>query len=215
MTDTPEGWEGILEPGERILWQGRPDASLDFTVLRDSMTMMGVLFIAFALFWLWMLFDMTATLPDLAGWIIRAFFGAFGLVFLGLGGLMAGGRVFLDARRRAASHYTLTDRAAYIGVDLGGRRTLETYAIGPDQRIELDERPDRTGTIWFAELFHGRPRPLSYPLRLRIGGAQMSRERKGFERIAGARKVYGLMRQAQIAQAERNDTGSGPDNEKG
>ena len=50
MTGT-QGWNGILDPGEEVLWQGQPDASPDFRGLRVDTVAFGLVAVAFAVFW--------------------------------------------------------------------------------------------------------------------------------------------------------------------
>ena len=62
MTDTPaheveasaqpEGGRGLLDPGERILWQGRPDGRLHFELGKLPQALFGLAFVGFALFWM-------------------------------------------------------------------------------------------------------------------------------------------------------------------
>ena len=54
MTETPDGWEGILAPGETIIWQGQPDAGIVWRDLISGETLMGVPFTAFAVVWVTM-----------------------------------------------------------------------------------------------------------------------------------------------------------------
>jgi hypothetical protein len=112
------------------------------------------------------------------------------------------GRFWTEARQRRNSHYTLTNRAAYVGVDAKGKRSLERYAIGPKTRLILDDGD--LGSVWFASKVNSMPRrsPQMRRSRLRIGGATQSTQAIGFERISDARAVYAMMRKVQIERAE-------------
>ena len=48
----PQGWEDILDPGERILWQGRPEPGLLPVRLPPGQMVMGAIFTGFSLFWM-------------------------------------------------------------------------------------------------------------------------------------------------------------------
>ena len=128
------GWDGILDAGEEILWQGSP----------------------FLLGWFW-----------------------------------------TEAKRQRNAYYTRTTRAAHIGVEDKGTRSLEQYEIGLQNPISLEEGAWgqsglRVSHITARGLWRGYLR----------GGATTSQMRVGFERLANARKVYAMMRKVQIARAE-------------
>ena len=50
----PAGWEGILDPGERILWQGRPVPGIVWRPQQMVTFLFGLAFAGFALFWMLM-----------------------------------------------------------------------------------------------------------------------------------------------------------------
>jgi hypothetical protein len=168
----PEGWEGILDPGERILWQGRPaprPAALPARGRRNRIMPFAV--IAFSIFWMVQAMQAGGVL-----WL-------FGLVFLYIG--------IRELRRRPEvrrdvlpeTFYTLTDRRAFIATDLGGKRDLRSYPIDRDTVVELvDGRP---GSVYFATA------PVAGGL---LGGI---RSRIGFELVEDARSVYALIREIQ------------------
>lgn len=209
MADAPpDTWDGLLEKGEVILWQGRPNGALNFSGVWGPQTLFALLFTGFSLFWMVMAYSMTGGMNDSAGRVIHIVFPAFGLPFLLIGLYLLLGRFWADARRRRASHYTLTNRAAYIGVQTGKTRRLDRYAIDAKTRMTLEE--GALGTVWFARQTHVMPRhaPRIGRARSRIGGATQTTETIGFERIPDARTVFALMRQVQtdrITRAEEGD----------
>lgn len=69
----PPGWEGILEPGERILWQGQPDSGIRLDGFDLRRALPGLAMAAFALFWMW------------GAAQANPFLTLFGLIFLFLG----------------------------------------------------------------------------------------------------------------------------------
>ena len=64
---TGDDWGGILHPGERILWQGRPDGRIVFTRGTFALVGFGLAFSGFAAVWM--------SLASMAG----GFFWAFGI----------------------------------------------------------------------------------------------------------------------------------------
>ena len=48
----PAGWEGILDTGETILWQGRPDGKIVLRPANTATFVFGLAFAGFALFWM-------------------------------------------------------------------------------------------------------------------------------------------------------------------
>jgi hypothetical protein len=94
MSAVATGWEGILAPGEEILWQGRPRASIRWTGLLTPLTFMGVIFTGFSTFWIAMAAVMTAGSGAPFPFNV---FPLFGLPFLAVGLWMLGGRLLFDA----------------------------------------------------------------------------------------------------------------------
>lgn len=171
-----DGWEGILQPGETILWQGQPDATPRLERKDLPKSVFGLLFAGFALFWI-----LSALQAGGAIWM-------FGLIHLGVGLWLATwpflGKSFVSRR----TWYTLTDRRAIIASDLPWRRrALDSYPITADTPFEFQDT--EPGTIWFGE---------RYPAAIRA--RRKGRTRAGFERIGDARGVYRQMLDIQRAQ---------------
>ena len=185
MTDLPEstpppGWEEFLEPGERILWQGQPEASVIWGDIVAPETLAGLVAAG-------------------AGLVVLLKAGQASLIAAGIGvvfvcfGLSLGiGRLFRDAALRRGTHYTLTDRAAFIATAPGGKRKLARYAIGPETRAKLEDGPP--GSVWFAtEERQTRGQWRGSKSEGMYIPPQTIHRRVGFRRIAEARKVYGLI----------------------
>ncbi len=167
----PDGWEGILEEGERILWQGRPDARVKWSEFSPIQTFVGVLFTAAG-------YNALSSMiegPAQIFMIVPLAIAIMGLYFVG-------GHFLWSALRRSRTHYTLTNRRAFIAVDLWPRKSLTSYPIGTTDAIELDEGV--TQGVYFAEE-HRRSQ----------GGSRVVRI--GFQYISDAREVLGLMRNIQ------------------
>ena len=77
---------------------------------------------------------------------------------------MVGEQLWLDQRRLRGTHYTLTDRAAFIATDIRGRRDLNRYPLTAGLPITLEDGD--IGNLWFAEqssAFHTRPSDTDRP----------------------------------------------------
>ena len=131
----PEGWEGILDPGEQILWQGSPVPRPGPPARSGRDRIMPFAVIGFSIFWMFQAMQAGGVL-----WL-------FGLVFLYIG--------VRELRRRptptrdvlSGTFYTLTDRRAFIATEIGSRRDLKSYPIGRDTVVELvDGVP---GSVYF------------------------------------------------------------------
>ncbi len=182
-------WSAILEPKERVLWEGSPVAGLHkpFNILA------GALF----------------GLPFLAGGVIAAYYAlwaitgsaewqmvglgflflVFSVPFLGVGlWLVAGVSVDrLTAPRRL--RYVLTDRRALI-LSRFPRQKTDSYPIHKSSPL-VHERSRRVGSVYF----HVQAFPDA------DGG--MDIKRTGFENIAESEQVFRLMRQVQQAGADQ------------
>ena len=178
MTAPGTEWDGILHPGERILWQGRPDGKVAFSAAGLVVSVFGLVFVAVAAGW-----TMVAlSIPGGAGVLMAL----FGLPFAGIGLYLTVGHWFVSARLRRRTFYTLTDRRALVGRTSRTGRTLDSHPIGPETELELIEGPP--DTIWFAREVVRHDEGESIQLI-------------GFERIADGRQVLALMRQVQRGAA--------------
>lgn len=184
----PPGWEGLLEPGERILWQGHPDARVEWGEVVSFQSMFGIVFTAFAVFWISMAVSMGGHFED----GLSSIFPLFGVPFVAVGLYLVVGRLIHDAFRRRGTWYTLTDRTAFIAVTLRGQRKLERYPISRDMKLVLED--GMPGTVWFAEKVTHNPGGWSGTGSNRsYRGPSTTREPIGFRRIEAPRKVYRLL----------------------
>ncbi|WP_281840265.1 aspartate carbamoyltransferase catalytic subunit [Sinisalibacter aestuarii] len=176
LRDVPAGWEGILDPGERILWQGRPDQAFHLRLSQIPMTLFGLFFAGFALFWM--------VMAARRGGI----FWMFGLIHFTAGLAIIFNATYWGTMKRRHTWYTLTDRRAFIATDLPVKgRSLASYAITPETRLTW--REEIPGTVYFAREDRRGNKGRSYSVDI------------GFERIDDSGKVYGLMRKVQRSQA--------------
>lgn len=126
MTDHA-GWQGLLDEGETILWQGRPDKGIRWFDGDVTSTLMGVVMVCFALFWMF-----KAAQADTLMWV-------FGFLFLIVGARQTIAGNIVPAYIRSRSWYTLTDRRAIIATDIPVRgRRLTTVPITPQTEITLE-----------------------------------------------------------------------------
>ncbi|WP_417601145.1 hypothetical protein [Pararhodobacter oceanensis] len=190
MSTTPQGWDGILNEGEEILWQGQPDHRVVWTDLISPQTFMGLFFCGFSAFWLTGVWAILGSMNQ-AGAIGLMFllFPFVGIIFFGTGLYMLGGRLFWDVYLRQNTWYTLTTEAAYIATAPLGKRRLKRYTYPEMTRLNFED--DAPGTIWFAEELR------SYRSRSKSGGSRTRTARTpvGFRRIPEARTVYRLLRE--------------------
>ncbi|WBU60512.1 aspartate carbamoyltransferase catalytic subunit [Paracoccus albus] len=125
------GWQGILEPGERILWQGEPDSRFRLEFKSLGGTFPALFFVCFSLFWMY---------QAAQGSIFFAMFGLFFLV-IGLRDLLT--PIFGPSFLRSRTWYTLTDRRAIVATDVPMRgRKLSSFPIDRDTPVEyVDGNP--------------------------------------------------------------------------
>ena len=164
-------WKGILEPDEKILWQGAPSGQVknEWESASSPLVFAAI-----------MVFPMLGMIQsgEYAGylWVVGIFFMGFGLY-----GLI--GVHFWKAFLRRHQFYTLTDRRAFIGKSLHGTRKLRSYPITPETEFELNDF-QRSGDIYFAkDVRQGEDGPIITKI--------------GFEQIEDPRQVLALFREVQ------------------
>lgn len=174
MSAALDEWEDILDPGERVVWQGAPDTRVVIKYGSVSTLIFGLIFAGFALVWMVMTSQAGGT-----SWMIGLihFSGGLGVIFYA---------VYWDALKRRYTWYTLTNKRAFIATNVPflGRR-LESYPITEATAISLDTKTP--GSIMF-----------SYEMRQGRNGDY--RVDIGFERVENAKDVYRRMRQVQEGQ---------------
>lgn len=173
-------WAGILDEGERILWQGRPDTGLTLGPHNILTALFGLFFAGFAL--VWMVMAMRA----------GDGFWMFGLLHFSVGAALVFGALFWGPFRRRRSWYTLTDHRAFIATDLPLQgKSLRSWAIGPDTVLELVDGPLQT---------------VNFATEIRRSGSGTRRKTHGFERITEGREVYRLMLDIQTRAGRKGQT---------
>lgn len=170
---TPSGWDGLLDDGETILWQGRPDTKLSFANINIVNTLIGLFFMGFSLFWMGMALAIAGGFgtSDFTG-ILPFIFPLFGLPFFCIGFYNSIGHIFWDAYLRSKTHYTLTSKRAFIATDHPRKgKLLVDHDITADTRLTLKIGPP--DSVFFRDA------------------------KLGFKRIQDGRTVHKLMRQIQ------------------
>lgn len=170
-----------LSTNERVLWSGAPRQGL---VLRASDWLMipfSLLWGGFALVWEYSVFSSGAPLM----------FRLWGVPFVLVGLYMVAGRFMVEAWQRAYTDYAVTNQRIIIrsGVFKRRMKSLHLRAMG---EFSLTENSKGEGTIAFGisaagNMFSGMA---SWP-----GVDELPR----FDTIAGARKVYEIIRNAHSA----------------
>ena len=173
------GWAPYLDPGERLLWEGRPSTwpflfrPIDILLVPFSVVWCGgtVVFVV-------------AALADGSVLIVL-----FSLLFLALGTYLVVGRFLVDAHLRRHTAYAVTSKRALI-VRSGMSRRLRDMPITASTPISAN--PGRRGSVTFG------PVPLGLLGHL-VGWNLWSGQDANFtfRAIDDADQVYKLVRQVQ------------------
>lgn len=200
--NSTSGWDGILDDGEEIIWQGRPDSLVVWRDLLSFQSFFGLFFTGFSVFWMAMAAAMTSGRSGPDG--IMSFFPLFGLPFFLVGSYLVVGRLFWDAYARGRTWYTLTNKRAFIAREIFGNRSLKDYSFADMTMLDLQD--DTPGSIIFAEDVHTRHkrRRRSNGTYVR-SGTSTQRIPIGFRRIEDARSVYRLIREHRESTADAAD----------
>ncbi|MEM9317835.1 MAG: hypothetical protein AAGA70_02375 [Pseudomonadota bacterium] len=178
-----------MADGEEILWQGQPKGRILWADALQFRTLFGLVFACFAIFWI--AGARNASSPDSPVIGLIGPLMAVPLVLVGL--WIAGGWLFWDAFIRAGTHYTLTDRHAYIARHALGRRTMEAWPLAEIDRIWLED--GHPGAVRFevtGDVRHARSR--GAPIRLPFLPQQ--RAPLGFRDLDDPRRAHQLMLKA-------------------
>jgi hypothetical protein len=179
MSDFDDEIRGKLEPGERLLWTGRPPTELriDWREIAGVVFTLAVLATLFA-FWN-EIFGDAPRIFALYGILV-----AIGLVY------NISGRFLLTWLYRRSTNYAVTDRMLIVFTDLVLPKTtkidLETLSD-----LTLTELPSGGGTIRFGQ----RPDPVQVRLRSWFT-AEPQVDLLQFELDQSAHEVYKLIRNA-------------------
>ncbi len=177
MKSTDE-WDSILDPNEKIVWQGRPSPKFKLKPFQLFEAIFGLFFSCFALFWMIM-----AARTGGVFWM-------FGLLHFSVGIGVVFHALFWASFKRKRTWYTLSDRRAFIGTDLPIKgKNLKTYPINQDTHLELEA--GSLASVYFAT-----------SVKPRFGSN--SPAQIGFERIPDGAEVFRKLRDIQLRDAGRN-----------
>lgn len=161
-------WSTLLDPGEAILWQGRPSSRVRWAT---NDTLGSLIWVAFSI-WL------TAWLAQSSLWV-----ALIGLALLGHSLWPLCGKPLWTAALRARTTYALTNRRAAIVTDVFGRFRVASHLIKPDTLVTTED--GSLGLVFFAT-----------QTSQDMEGFERS-SRVGFEMIEDWQHVHALMRQTQ------------------
>jgi hypothetical protein len=130
--------EGLLEPGEKLLWEGRPRQGLMLRPRDTFMIPFSILWCGFAIFWESSVLSQSAP----------GFFALWGIPFVAAGLYFVFGRFLYDAFVRSGTFYALTDRRVLISAG-GFRREVRSLILEGLTDLRLSENGDGRGTIKF------------------------------------------------------------------
>lgn len=166
-------WAGLLDPDEKILWQGSPKPGFRLELSQPMMLVMGLFFMGFSIFWM--------NIASMAG----GYFWMFGLLFFGIGFYNAIGVHFWKTLQRGQTHYTLTTKRGFIARNVLGQKSLVSYPVTADSDITLTEGT-RSSVYFHRQVKRSKNGTYSVPV--------------GFQDIENARQVLTLLRQVQQQQ---------------
>ncbi len=180
-----EDVRATAEPGESIIWSGKPKQGL---LLRRSdlfMIPFSLLWGGFAIFW-----EMSVLQTDAPG-----FFALWGIPFVLVGLYMIVGRFFIEARQRARTVYGLTNRRVIIISGLLSKTTI-SIPLATLSEITMSEHKDNRGSITF-----GRPNPFAAFSSGMNWPGMGNNASPVFELIEDAKSVHAKLLHAQRAAA--------------
>jgi hypothetical protein len=181
----PGGWAPYLDPGERLLWEGRPATGLRWSRQDLFLLPFGLVFAGFAIFWEVSVIAAGAPL----------FMVLFGVPFVLVGLFLAVGRVFWDSYARRHTAYALTDRRAIVATSALGR-ALRSWPITPGMETEFRPGPEST-LVFASEWRPGR--------RTRRGHSAGRRIEHAFRHIPDGDRVHALFRAIQRARTPQTE----------
>jgi len=169
----------LLGAGEKLLWSGQPRQGI---ILRSSDAFaipFSLMWGGFAIFWEYSVIRSNAP----------PFFVLWGIPFVLVGLYVTVGRFFFDARKRAATKYSVTNERVLIESGDQGQR-ITSLDLRNLSDLSLDTDSAGNGTIYFANRggFRTNPFGSGWP-----GAAQVP----CFELGTSARSVYETIRAAQ------------------
>lgn len=170
-----------LQPGERLLWTGRPRQGLVLRGAEWRGLLGSLMWAVVALVFVANLWRAGLSLTDLVAGAALLLYALYSTL----------GRVVLAAWLRSRTHYAVTDRRILIirGRDQGAVQSVD---LKPDAQVTPDIRADGSGSITFSEgqlVATGRR-----------GRRARRRAPPAFEDIPDAQQVHALIQQVMQAR---------------
>lgn len=181
MTEETGLWAPYLNPGKRVLWEGRPPGRL--FLFRG----IDVFFVSFSIVW-----AMGATAAVLPALKSGAFFFGFGLIFLVAAVYVTIGRFLHDQYLRRRTVYAVTDKRAMIAKSAFGRQVRD-LPITPALPVAFRDAP--RGSVWLGE------RPGLFSGVQALGWWHGDDGGFTFRDIDAPREVYGLIQRIKRGEA--------------
>ncbi len=172
----------LLRPGERVLWQGRPEVMAYSLRGAWYLVPFSLLWGGFAIVW-----EISAVRSGAS-----LFFSLWGLPFVAIGLYLIFGRILVARREARRTLYGVTDQRVIILAGAFSRRTTE-MALGDLPPAQLDERSSGIGTITFGAAITGFRAPPGWPM------TGMYTQSPAFMSIPDAAKVYRVVQDAKEA----------------
>jgi hypothetical protein len=178
-------WEDWFQPGEMLLWEGAPSPGFRQIPRNILLGLFGLPFLGAGLFTCY--FGLTQIFSgNLGGLVAGIFVGAFGSIFVLVGGAMVFGTWLEEILAPRHIRYALMNRNGYIASRTFGRK-MEVLPIHSDTRVETQENSDGTLSVYF------------HFETARDSDGDQRTDKKGFERLANGHDVYRVIRDLQSA----------------
>jgi hypothetical protein len=176
----PDSIESYIQPGERVLWRGRPVEGLRLRPSDAFLIPFSMLWGGFAIAW-----ECMALFAAPKGTAIAYLFPVWGIPFVLVGLYMIVGRFFDDAWLRSKTDYVVTDRRILILTGRWTRRlvSLDLRNLPP---MTLTSRSNGLGSIAFGVQPYGFGRRPGFP------------QPPTLDLIADARSVQALIEGARV-----------------
>ena len=140
MAASEDELSSYLDPGEKLLWAGRPAQGIVFTPLDWYFIPFSVIWFGIVLYIFW---QGATTNPEPMS-------AVGSVLFVGIGIYLLVGRFFADAFYRSRLVYGVTDRRAIIASGIL-QRSLQSIDLSSLSGLKREDRTDGSGTIFFGD----------------------------------------------------------------
>lgn len=134
-----------LLPGEEILWEDTPHLNGKFNSGSVGVSVFGIIWLSFSLFWTIMAFTMTRGETGFFGIL----FPLFGLPFVAIGLFLV---FFAPAKQRAknqSTYYYVTNKRLIVNIDTQKSPTFNSMFYRDIKGVQIIQNRDNTGNIVF------------------------------------------------------------------